>query len=120
MNDMQGVEVGNSLQHLAHHVAGISLRVVALVQDPIKHLPTCGTMGRTEHRGVESHSFFENARPLSLLSGISKKTTMAHPGIRRGHLLESGCGPFSSLYFIFPCFHLLCAELHIKGEIIIK
>lgn len=43
---MQGVEVGDGLQHLAHHVAGVSLRVVALVQDPVKYLSACCTEGK--------------------------------------------------------------------------
>lgn len=44
MNDVQGVEVGDRLQHLAHHIAGVSLWVVALVQDPVKYLSACGTV----------------------------------------------------------------------------
>lgn len=41
VDDLQRVEVGHSLQHLSHHVAGVSLWVVALVQDPVKHLSAC-------------------------------------------------------------------------------
>lgn len=44
VNNLQGVEIGNSLQHLANHVAGVSLWVVTLVQDPVKHLPACCTV----------------------------------------------------------------------------
>lgn len=42
VDDLQRVQVGHSLQHLPDHVAGVSLRVVALVQDPVKHLSACG------------------------------------------------------------------------------
>lgn len=41
VNDVQRVEVGDRLQHLAHHVTGVSLWVVALIQDPVKHLSAC-------------------------------------------------------------------------------
>lgn len=41
---MQGVEVGDSLQHLAHHIAGVSLWVVTLIQDPVKYLSACCTV----------------------------------------------------------------------------
>lgn len=39
------MQVGHSLQDLPHHVARVSLRVVALVQDPVKHLPPRGPEG---------------------------------------------------------------------------
>jgi len=41
VNDVQGVEIGNGLQHLAHHIAGVPFWVVALIQDPVKHLSAC-------------------------------------------------------------------------------
>lgn len=43
VNNVQGVEVGDSLQHLANDVAGVPLRVVTLIQDPVEHLSACGT-----------------------------------------------------------------------------
>lgn len=43
VNDLQGVEIGHSLQHLADHIAGVSLWVVTLVQNPVKHLSASGT-----------------------------------------------------------------------------
>lgn len=45
VDDLQRVEVGHRLQHLSHHVAGVSLWVVALVQDPVKHLSACRAAG---------------------------------------------------------------------------
>lgn len=43
MDNVQGVQVGHSLQDLSHHVAGVLLRVVALVQDPVKHFSPRGS-----------------------------------------------------------------------------
>lgn len=50
VNDVQGVEVGHSLQDLTHHIAGVPLWVVALVQDPIKYLSACGAAERWESK----------------------------------------------------------------------
>lgn len=35
------VEVSYSFQHLPHNIAGVPLRVVSLIQDPVKHLSAC-------------------------------------------------------------------------------
>lgn len=42
VDNFQGVEVSYSLQHLPHHIAGVPLGVISLVQDPVEHLPACG------------------------------------------------------------------------------
>lgn len=63
MHDLQRVQVGHGLQDLPHHVARVSFRVVALVQDPVKHLPP---------RGPEGH------QPLS--------PAWAGPGVGQEHL----------------------------------
>lgn len=46
VDNFQGVEVSYSLQHLPHHIAGVPLGVVSLIQDPIEHLPACSTEER--------------------------------------------------------------------------
>lgn len=43
MDNVQGVEISHRLQHLANHVTGVPLGVVALVQDPVKHLSAGGS-----------------------------------------------------------------------------
>lgn len=52
MDDIEGVQVRHSLQHLPNHVAGVFLRVVSLVQDPVKHLSTCSTETQSETRNI--------------------------------------------------------------------
>jgi len=42
VDDLERVQVGDGLQHLPDDVAGVPLRVVALVQDPVEDLPTGG------------------------------------------------------------------------------
>ena len=46
MNDVQRMEVGNGFQDLSHHIAGVPLRVVALVQNPVKHLSPWGSVDK--------------------------------------------------------------------------
>lgn len=48
VDDIEGVQVRHSLHHLANHVAGVLLGVVALIQDPIKHLSACSTESETK------------------------------------------------------------------------
>lgn len=50
VDDFQGVEVSDSLQHLPHHVAGVPLGVIALIQDPVKHLPAGGAARMRNNR----------------------------------------------------------------------
>lgn len=45
MNNLQRVEVSDGFQDLPHHVAGIPLGVIALVQDPVKHFSACRAEG---------------------------------------------------------------------------
>lgn len=43
VDNFQGVEVSYGLQHLPHHIACVPLGVIALILDPVKHLPARGT-----------------------------------------------------------------------------
>lgn len=42
VDNLERVQVGDGLQYLPDDVAGVPLRVVALVQDPVEDLPTGG------------------------------------------------------------------------------
>lgn len=54
VDDVEGVQVRHGLQHLADHVAGVLLRVVALVQDPVKHLSSCSAETQPETTTVHT------------------------------------------------------------------
>lgn len=43
VHNVKGVEIRHRLQHLANHVTGVPLGVVALVQDPVEHLSARGS-----------------------------------------------------------------------------
>lgn len=66
VDDFEGVEVSYSLQHLPHHIAGVPLGVISLIQDPVEHLPACGT------------GWMRNTRHL-LMTGLKK--TITRPAI---------------------------------------
>lgn len=53
VDNVKGVQIGHRLQHLANHVAGVTLRVVTLVQDPVEHLPACGPAQKQKPTAVE-------------------------------------------------------------------
>lgn len=55
MDNVKGVEISHRLQHLANHVTGVPLGVVTLVQDPVEHLPACGSAEEQspQHAAVE-------------------------------------------------------------------
>lgn len=80
VHNLERVQVGHSLQDLPHHVARVSLRVVALVQDPVKHLPP---------RGPEGH---QPLSPVWAGSGVGQE----HLGglICTRHLAGQGLGPW--------------------------
>lgn len=52
VDDFQRVQVGYGLQHLPHDIAGVPLRVVPLVQDPVEDLSACSS-GQREHLNEE-------------------------------------------------------------------
>lgn len=49
MHNLEGMEISNSLQHLSDDIAGVSLRIITLIQDPVKHLPARGPVVRERH-----------------------------------------------------------------------
>lgn len=53
VDNVKGVQISHRLQHLANHVAGVTLRVVTLVQDPVEHLPACGSAQKQKPTAVE-------------------------------------------------------------------
>lgn len=66
MNDLERVQICDSLQHLPDDVAGVLLRVVALVQDPVENLPARGPAG-AESRLRWPHGTAPTRRPTPCL-----------------------------------------------------
>lgn len=48
VDNVEGVQVRHSFQHLPDHVAGVLLGIVSLVKDPVKHLAPCSTETQPE------------------------------------------------------------------------
>lgn len=42
------MQVSNCLHHLSDNITGVPFRIIALIQNPVKHLPTCGS-ARKQH-----------------------------------------------------------------------
>lgn len=66
MNDLEGMQVCDGLQHLPDDIAGVLLRVVALVQDPVENFPARGPAG-AESRLWWPHGTAPTRRPAPCL-----------------------------------------------------
>ena len=53
VDDVEGVQIRHCLHHLPDHIAGVLLRVVALVQNPVKHLSPCSTASKSDISNVK-------------------------------------------------------------------
>lgn len=74
VDNVKGVQISHRLQHLANHVTGVTLRVVTLVQDPVKHLPACGSAQKQspqqwKSKAVHHHEGLENTLNYSGKAG---------------------------------------------------
>lgn len=93
VDDFQRVQVRYGFQHLPHDVAGVPLRVVPLIQDPVKHL-SARRPGETAHpnRGAfrltnsnaggeepERNSLRQHLSqvPLTILTAPEKQSTLS-------------------------------------------
>lgn len=89
---LECMEVCHSLQHLSNDITGVTLRVVTLVQDPIKYLPTSGSAG--ERKG----------------QSYRLRREIQYPAFMPGHFVMQAAQFYENAFLLVCVYCKLCLE----------